>query len=192
VTNVHDGGLGVQKLEVLNAANQVQGGVHNNSCPAVGVKVCEYRASISRTIANIPEGLNQYKIRATDPGGKVSEQARPIRIDTSEPDLTLQGTMFDLRETELGPTETRTLTVLSADGVPGGTPAQQRSGVEKIEIYVDGVLEHTENQAVPGDSRGLNLNWTPPRSLFTDTEGGSQYVVEVVVTDKVGHEKGRS
>jgi hypothetical protein len=62
----------------------------------------------------------------------------------------------------LAANETRTLTIAIADGVAGGTAAQQRSGVQSLGIMIDGEFVSSAQNAPSAvhDSQPLNYTWS--------------------------------
>ncbi|MEV4419535.1 VCBS repeat-containing protein [Patulibacter sp. NPDC049589] len=180
-----DHGVGVQRIGLRDDFGNVLSQV-NEDCPLTANKVCTWNVdNQDLPIPDLGEGIRTGNIVALDAGGRYKAQNVQIQLDSSAPDLTLAGDLFTQRDTEIGPTEPRALTINTADGNPSGAPAEQRSGVQRVEVYVDDDLVHSVDQTVAGDSQPLNTSWTPPAGTFT----AGDYVVRVVTTDRLGHEK---
>jgi len=155
------------------------------SCPATGDVFCTFVANVDFSAADLAEGKHQYTFGATDGGGKTTSRTQQVSVDRSGPEVALAGALYVDRATEIVPTNPpRQLTVSATDGNPTGGPTAQRSGVQRIEVYVDDELVHEAEQTVSADSTPLSTTWTPDADTFTSGE----YTVEVVATDRLGHE----
>lgn len=180
-----DAGTGIDKVEFYSQANPpaLYGPGVKKTCPAVGKELCPYAFNDTVPVAPLPEGIGTYDVRATDGGGKTTNKPVSLKVDKSGPQITLSGDLYTQRATELSGHTVRALEVAVTDGVLGGTATQQRSGVEKIEIYSDNQLVSTTAQTVAGDSQGLTATWSV---AATDTDPGT-HDIRVVATDRTGH-----
>jgi RHS repeat-associated protein len=84
----------------------------------------------------MPEGINQVKLFAGDALWKTSEYGWPVRIDRSTPSLSLSGQLKD-NAAQL-PAADQDLLIDSQDGTRGGAASAQRSGVDHVDVLVDG------------------------------------------------------
>lgn len=145
--------------------------------------------TVSVPADEVPEGRRTLTLRTVDAVGNATSSSLLARVDRSGPELALSGSLYVDRATEVVPADPpRPLTVAATDGSPGGGPDAQRSGVQRVEVYVDDELVHEADQTVAGDSQPLSTTWTPDAETFTSAE----YTVEVVVTDRVGNESSES
>ncbi len=185
-TTATDRGTGIEKLEIYDQANTTlySPGVAP-TCPLTGQTLCPFTFNGPVGVAPVPEGIGNYTMRVTDAGGRIGTKPLALKIDKTAPEMTLSGALFSQRDTPLSQGEVRDLTVMAADGVDGGAADQRRSGVQRIDVYVNEVLASTTEQTQTGDSKPLTTTWTPPANTFR--AGG--YIVRVVATDAVGHEK---
>jgi RHS repeat-associated protein len=113
-------------------------------------------------------GINVLSLRAYDTLGQVANHPIEVKIDREGPTIQLSGTLWDGRvqgepAQELSP-GSHTFNVVATDGVPGGAAEQRRSGVQTIEVRLDGRLVDTDSGACPTDSCGRTINRTYPTS----------------------------
>lgn len=180
-----DRGMGIRSIDLLNPAGD-KVSTYAPTCVPAGRRICPFTTpATSLATGDVPEGRNTYKVKATDGGGRLGTRDANLYVDTTAPDLTLSGDLYDQRTTTLPAGQTRPLTINTADGDPTGPAATQRSGVQRVEIYVDDELVKTYDQPTAGDSRPLNVTWTPD----SDTFSGSTKTVRVEATDRLGHDK---
>ena len=83
----------------------------------------------------LAEGITQAWLRALDIVDNVGQRAIPVRIDRSVPTVSLSGPLTTWTGTG---TASQNLHVDATDGTSGGTDAQQRSGIEQVDVLVDG------------------------------------------------------
>jgi RHS repeat-associated protein len=113
-------------------------------------------------------GKNVLSLRAYDTLGQVATHPIEVKIDREPPAIQVSGTLWDGRvqgepAQELAPGD-HTFNVVATDGVPGGAAEQRRSGVQAIEVRLDGRLLETDSGACPTDSCGRTINRTYPTS----------------------------
>lgn len=155
-------------------------------CPVNGDMLCDFEAGQAFSVEHLPEGRRPYEVLVQDGGERTASQNISVGVDRSGPEVVLSGSLYVDRATEVVPADPpRPLTVSATDGNPSGGPGAQRSGVQRVEIYVDDELVHEADQAVAGDSQPLSTTWTPDAETFTSGE----YVVRVEVTDRLGNEE---
>jgi RHS repeat-associated protein len=134
--------------------------------------------------AGLPEGRTILKTEAVDAVGNKSSTAELTAfVDRSAPDIALGGTLYGGRESGIGVEEARTLTVRATDGDPAGGAKASRSGVQRVEIRLDGTVVEAVDQTDGGASAPLDAAWTLP---FSTLEPGP-HTVEVRAVDRLGH-----
>lgn len=188
-----DRGLGISRtvLQLIQAPGQMPlAGLVTETCPAQGNMLCPFDATAEFSFDEVPEGRGYYLAKAVDAGGRETALGFPKAIDRSAPEIELSGDLHALQDTEAPAGSQRPLEIYASDGDPNaplnsfGLGAGRRSGVQRIEVYVDDELVHEEEQTVAGDNRELWTTWTPDTDTFTSGE----YTVEVVATDRLGQE----
>jgi hypothetical protein len=188
-----DRGTGVASLAVsaLTSGNPVIAPTSFGTCPNLGDVMCPFVAEHDFSLAAVPEGRAPYRVVTTDGAGQQANRDIALAVDRSAPGLTLSGALYAERSSDIQPGPPRLLVVSAADGSPSGGGAAQRSGVQRVEVYVDGELVERQEQTVAGDSKPLSTTWTPNADTFTS--GSSRdYDVRVVATDRLGHEAKQS
>jgi hypothetical protein len=155
-----DGGLGVKQLQlwlgcdaqrlnctstppVWDTPSQTPGG--GTSCLGGRSSTCPQGGAAAKrehtfNLGSIPEGVRYGWVQATDPLLKKSSNVQgmfPLRIDRSAPQVQPpSGTLYAER-TKLLWSRDYQLSVTATDG-SNSSAASQRSGVESIELWVDG------------------------------------------------------
>lgn len=182
-----DRGTGIEKVEFYSqgANPQMYGPGVAKTCVATGKELCPFTFNDTVPVAPLPEGIGTYDLRATDGGGRKATKPATLKVDKSAPELTLTGDLYTQRTAPIGLAEDRAVVVQANDGVEGGSSSQQRSGVARIDIYVDDELRSSTDQTQTGDSKPLSATWTLPAA---DTEVG-EHEVRVVAVDRAGNEK---
>lgn len=154
-------------------------------CPVVGDMLCPFAVKFDFAVENLPEGRRPYEVLVSDAGERSTRQSLSVAVDRSAPTVTLAGDLFAQRKAPIGLAEEREVRIVAADGVPGGAASGQRSGVQRIDVFIDDALVSSTGQAQPGDSQGLTTAWTL-RAQETDV---GEHEVRIVAVDRVGHAK---
>ncbi len=138
----------------------------------------------------IPEGDNTLKASATDALSNTSPDTPSsqwhLKVDRSAPEVTISGPLADASgpNKPLLEEETYRLDIDAADGVPGGSNAQKRSGVKSVNVFVDGELAYSfPPQSCPQGSCGFEDEWT----FHTGEYAFGQHTVSVVANDQLDH-----
>jgi hypothetical protein len=103
-----------------------------------------------------------------------------VTLDTTPPDIALSGSLWDARGTQLAP-GTYTLHVHATDG--DATAAGARSGVQTVEIFVDGESVDVFTQSCPQGSCDATRDWT---FNTADYDGGA-HNIHVEASDQQDH-----
>jgi hypothetical protein len=158
-------------------------GTHLNRCKNTPVAVPtdnDFRWST----AAWPEGRNSIGIHATDVIGRQSPtQYAYVNVDRSQPTATLTGSLWDRRGQDL-PAGTYQLTSNATDGTLSSAPAQ-RSGMRRLEIWVDGDLIDEADQACAAGSCSMQRT----TAFRTADFPGGEHTVVVRAFDQLDHEK---
>jgi RHS repeat-associated protein len=140
--------------------------------------------AITVPAAGLPEGRTILKTEAVDAVGNKSSTAELTAfVDRSAPEIALGGTLYGGRASGIGVEESRTLTVRATDGDPAGGAKASRSGVQRVEVRLDGAVVEAVDQTDGGASAPLDAAWTLP---FSSLEPGP-HTVEVRAVDRLGH-----
>ncbi|HEY8581561.1 MAG TPA: hypothetical protein VIL49_01390 [Capillimicrobium sp.] len=138
--------------------------------------------SVGGPAGGLPEGESTLTATAAAPGMGPVSVTRVVRVDRSPPELTVDGIADDAYY----PGDPVPVSISATDGV-AGSAATRRSGVTRIEVYVDGGLK-ADTGVVPctdgGSSCARSLSWTYDPD---DHEPGEQEI-RVVATDAAGNQ----
>jgi hypothetical protein len=185
--NVSDPGLGVRSVKVTgvgvdNGIDSLCNGTKDDPCPAVWPGPGN-QDLIEFDVNDMTDGIQSLTIHAWDPIIRGSTQAFPIKVDSTRPTIGLSGALFAAREDPqgsgtplLGP-GTHLLTVDAQDGPPPNAPGVATSGVEKVEVLIDGDVATTCPQ-----NCGTTFNWNLDTAIY-----GGKRTVRVRVTDGAGN-----
>ncbi|HEX8103203.1 MAG TPA: hypothetical protein VF533_11360 [Solirubrobacteraceae bacterium] len=124
-------------------------------------------------------------VRASDAVGRFSAVSIwSLKIDHSAPEVaSLAGPLFDRKEAV--PYDDASISVTASDGVYGGTESQQRSGVNRIDVFVDEELQPDDGQqACPESSCSLTRRFELDTGRYSD---GRSHQVRVEAVDQLGH-----
>jgi hypothetical protein len=132
--------------------------------------------------SGLPDGIQTLRVVAED---GLPQASRPsdatVRIDSTPPDVTLSGGLWELRDQVPSETDRLDIHVDAKDGVPDGQDSDRRSGVASIEIRVGDRQLAFDSQTCE-DSCPLALD----AELDLDSIDGPQ-TVTVEVLDQIGH-----
>lgn len=192
-----DDGLGVKSLKLEGRSIDTDAtpneilrthsctGPHTSRCPASwSTTAPSWAQSLAYTL---PEGEVPLTLTANDIVGNEATQAWTRKIDRSQPDITLTG---GLAPTATGGASERfKLHVQSTDG-DASSVATRRSGVESVEIAIDGstVASTSEDCSAPEGSCALSLDHEVDRTDYS----GKTVQIAVTAIDGLGHTRTQS
>jgi YD repeat-containing protein len=192
-----DPGFGVDSVRIANAG----GGGSEDSVGCTGMWNSRCPRNVNWTVSPpYKGGERQLYVSAEDPTGKVGEWSTTTKVDATKPEIDLGGQLAYATEeegTEGEENEAKenklSLPVynLHIDAIDGSNKETQtkQSGVKKIELFLDGVLQKKwEAPACPENSCSLEENY--PLHLTGLEEG--EHKLEVVATDRVGLSRPRT
>ena len=141
-----------------------------------------YTQTFTTNVDNLPEGLAAIGSTATDVLAKpaATSPAVTVKVDRSAPDIAISGRLAE-HDNKSVSEAAYSLRVSATDGVQGGSPSQQRSGVKSIEVLVDGTRAHFVDQPA-ADSKPLETTYT----FRTDDFEHGDHTVQVLATDNLG------
>jgi Concanavalin A-like lectin/glucanases superfamily/Domain of unknown function (DUF6531) len=193
--NITDPGLGVRKAKITGsgiADDEVDIGCVGNKfepCPASWPTDNGYLLEFSPK--NLPDGANTLTLHAWDALLKGMTGPFTIKVDSQVPEIaTPTGSLWvNQADTNLDPEDqavlspgTHDLHVSASDPPRPGANPPTRSGVEKLEVKVDGKTEYSVEQACPAGNCSRTLDWTYDTAAF-----GGRHTVQVVATDGAGN-----
>jgi PA14 domain-containing protein len=153
-------------------------------CPAAGDEFFDY------TTANYRQGYVSPSVVAVDASGRKSNPiAYTLKVDHSIPNIDFAGPLAPYRDGAVVTAGQHRLDVNVSDGVRGGTPDQQRSGVKSTELGVSrneaaytsqGVVQ---NNDCAGDSCPDDAHYT----VETGTFGDGLHAIRTDSDDRLGH-----
>jgi hypothetical protein len=142
-----------------------------------GAGSCGLARDLEFDPAGLSEGSHQISVRAVDQVGHQATSAPfAVTVDQTVPELTVSA--------GLAAAEATTLAAGDYDLHTGSTDT---SGVESIEVLVDGLRRELVEQPCPGGGCGLSHTYTHTGDAFTP----GAHEVEVKVKDKAGRVKSR-
>lgn len=194
-----DPGLGVFGFEVIGtgvdamaryAVHPTCWGTKSAPCPASWTAPEDQAMYVSTD--GRPEGESSFDIYVQDPIGHKGGTSFPVKVDRGVPTVTLSGALWDQRQQSGQPATTLSagthpLTADAADPYVDSTPAGRRSGVEKIEIRVDGDLVATDSGACAAGNCSRSFNWS-----FDTAKYSGRNTIEVKAIDGAGNAKVQS
>lgn len=167
-----DSGSGAKSIEFL--VDGVQKDYEEQQCAAGG---CSLSRTLQLNTADYDEGRHEVQVRATDQSGRVVTSAVTTKIDHTPPIFSLSGSLKDLDGQTLT-ANSYGLTVNATDSDALG----HQSGVQSVEVLVDGQRREFEDQPCDGGGCPMLKNLT---FATNDFESGS-HVIRVVVADQAG------
>ena len=151
---------------------------------------CDEPLERGRQLDGLGDGIREVRAWAADPAGRQGSQQPSgadatwtVKLDRQAPDVTPSGSLWERRNEwqDDGPAE---LSVATVDGVRGGTNAEQRSGVDRIEVLVDGApLAPVDPPPAPCDGDSCPLT----RQFAYDPPDYRKHTVKVLTYDRVGN-----
>jgi RHS repeat-associated protein len=196
---VNDPGLGLQRVEFTGNGEVIDWGCYGNKedpCPASWTAGAADQMEFSPQA--MPDGNNSVSIIAKDALWQHSTTNLTVKVDSKRPTVksvsgveSISGSLWAGRELVPGggqPVLTpgnHALNVTMEDLAPPGSPAGLvRSGVEKIEIRVDGEREFaTSTVLCPSGNCERSASWT-----YNTAEFAGRHRIEVVGIDGAGNQ----
>lgn len=168
---------GVRSVELL-----VDGARHGFVEQECAAGSCALERTLTLDAAALGEGVHDVTVVAVDQIANRSEQSWRVGVDRRVPLVALSGALAQADGTWLDGAST-----LHVDaGEPAGGPAG--SGVESIEVVVDGVRAHLERASCTSGGCSLQTDWTlDPAGLDP-----GWHLVQVLVLDEAGQLTQRS
>jgi hypothetical protein len=194
-----DQGLGVRFFWLLSPDSNTQTprnqdgtiplvvNMKDKGCVSVGSCPLNWSQDLSY---KLPEGRNHVYIDAFDQLANSSSKDWYELIDRSPPSIApLGGTVIPSKDNVVS-TSTYTVTAAATDGSPA-SDANLRSGVKKLELFVDDELtplETTSQECTASDGScpsALEATWTLDPGAYSD----GPHTLKVVATDALGHQR---
>jgi len=201
--NATDPGLGVKKVWVDDGDSETNH-VVDTGCVGNYTSLCWDDWSqtgdgglVEFSVKNMVDGPRTVTMYAEDALGRVTPGSLPIKVDGQVPTVgTPSGALWNYRELDnLAPENQPTLpqgvhaiSASASDPAPTGVnPAPVRSGIERMEIRVDGQVEHHVDSPCPAGNCPLSISWNYDTYRF-----GGRHRIEVVAIDGAGNRSSRS
>jgi YD repeat-containing protein len=195
-----DAGLGVHNI-TISPQGALPISITPNGCTGAYESPCphDWTGQVTLTGAAFDQGERTAQISAEDPTLKASATyPYTTRVDRTGPEITLAG-QFGTELKEAGPGEKQgeggpelnlpvyNVKVEAVDG-SNASPATKRSGVKRMEVFVDGTLKQTYSKASCWET-SCPMTQTYPLTL-TGLAGG-KHKLKVVVADFVENKETR-
>jgi YD repeat-containing protein len=203
----HDDGLGIQFVTVTQTGKGVIDqdqvgctGLVNSRCPNTRDSQFNFTAD------SLGEGVRTSFVAAQDPLEKGSGSYEiTTRADRSSPEVILDGQLAQATDADAGEEAAGeeieelslpvyNLEIEATDGNPFGEPKYKRSGVEAIEIYLDGdetpVQSWQQPCSGPDYSCPMTRSYQLELSKIVTTAG--EHTLKVIVRDQVGNARERN
>ena len=185
----HDDGLGMNKFQLI-APNHADAYRRHpcvaSRCPGSWSLPNDGQSELNFNIDALPEGINTLTVNARDVLDKITGGSFTVNVDRGIPNLNVYGALRDAEHEGLW-WGSKTLQIDSSDGTNDGNPANHRSGVTAVDIYVDGVRKHQRTQSCFA-SCAMNFAWTFDASQYAP----GNHTVRVVARDGAGNERSSS
>jgi RHS repeat-associated protein len=184
---VSDQGLGLTSVQLAGAG--LSGGFDfdcdgTRTAPCPDALAASEGDQLETTMENTTEGISTAYLHAWDPLGRQTSVPVPVKVDDTSPQVDLSGALWAGKEDPAGSgtpvlgAGTHGLTIEADDPPPSSAPGATTSGVEKIEVKIDGDVVATESS---------DFEWILDTSVY-----GGKRTVRVVVTDGAGNQKSRA
>ena len=193
-----DAGLGIWKYTVIRPDTGTYltgepsyacgGGGGARSCPKSLLTPTHYYWQDA--LNALPEGAAPVQGKVWDINERVGYTPWwYIRIDRSAPTVDLTGALVTGEQTPIVAGQA-SLHINARDGSTA-SPAQQRSGIKRVEVWVNNKLAYTTGDlACASGSCAKEFDWTLRRADFDWVSGA--YVVTVVAVDQLGNSTSRT
>lgn len=187
-----DPGLGLSSVAVSGAAGSDSitfdcAGTSSDPCPSTPDWNYEYPLSISPE--SLQDGQTNITLTGTDVLGQTSNTTVALKIDSTQPVIGAPtGSLWDAKEEAgLTPEQQDVLTpgshpiAFNATDLGSGVTA---SGVERVEVRVDGVKEAEQTQTCPAGDCSLPISWN-----YNTNEFGGRHKIGLCAIDGAGNER---
>lgn len=197
-----DTGVGVKTLSWRSPSGSTEtqtancAGMHRNPCPATWLRWGpKFDATFTYDADSLTEGAHNFSATATDQAGRSTPQIYPVGVDRTQPDISLSGSLNEYRD-RIFKSRTGQLIVDAKDGVPGGTDGQRRSGVDSIEIKINGVIQEPTTvqpkpqscaYTRPDGSQATSSDSCPLRRVYNFDRDDGAHLIEIAVADAAGN-----
>ncbi len=187
-----DPGLGLKSVAVHGTAGTDAvlfdcTGTSSDPCPFTPDWNYEYPLEISPE--GLPDGQTNMTFTGTDALGQVSTPVVPLKVDGTQPVVgTPTGSLWDAKEQDnLLPEQQAVLTPgshpisFNATDVGSGVTA---SGVERVQVRVDGVKEAEQTQTCTAGNCSLSISWN-----YNTNEFLGRHKIGLCAIDGAGNER---
>jgi RHS repeat-associated protein len=193
-----DPGLGVNLFEITGSGVPPDSWEEHPTCvgtksvPCPGTWTLPQAQQLEFSAGDMPEGQNYVSLYAEDVIGHRSGLGVSVKVDRGQPGVALSGSLWNGREVTPTPPGgqpvltpgTHAVSVTATDPAQGAAPAGTRSGVEKVEIKVDGDTVESSTVACGASNCSRSVNWT-----FDTAQFGGRSTIEVIAADAAGNAK---
>lgn len=191
-----DQGLGVKQVQVVdNDADDDYYSLNNSECIGNKVDPCYSnwdgaRGAIGFSVKNLSDGPRSITLYAWDALGQQSvPYSFPVKVDNGLPVIqTPSGSLWDAKEEDTLTDEQQDVLTpgthgisFTATDVGSGVIA---SGVERMEIRVDGQAEQSQESVCAAGNCSRSLSWT-----YNTVEYGGRHRIDLCAIDGAGNEK---
>jgi hypothetical protein len=181
--NVSDQGVGVRNVTFSRTGPNPASVVSGAPCNGSHYARCNssYTLPGSNWVYNtndLDDGIHQFKVAVDDHVGNTSDQNSEwtLKVDHTEPLTQVRGELWDHGGDRVTP-GTHAIAVRAEDG----TSDDPESGVESIELKVDGARQQlVTNSSCTGDNCALSTNLSASLSA-------GYHTIEVIARDRLGH-----
>lgn len=182
-----DAGIGTDwaRIRLAAAGSPDETRDQSRPCSADPQNHCRASETFGFGTTDLPEGERTVDAQSGDLI-RVPDYTRlgVLRLDRTAPTLSVSGDLRNLTRDDSG-RDLYPLVVSARDGLEGGGPGDQRSGVASVTIAIDGREERTETSDVTCEqSCSVTID---DFTLDTDWLAEGRHVVSVSARDRLGH-----
>ena len=198
-----DPGFGISRISIYNGGPTTTNNM--GFCNGTVASRCQNEPAGWSVKPPYRDGVRNLQVTAEDPVEHVAEWSKQVKVDFTSPVINLHGELAEATRTtgkQEVPQDRGTgdndelrfpvyeLKVAATDG-NSGTPAEENSGVKKLEVELDGedVLEEALTNSSPCDNCGLSDNAVSID--LTELSTDEVHVVEAFAEDHVGNKETR-
>lgn len=195
-TTASDPGLGLSMTSLtatgINFVDDFQC-IGNYEAPCPATMAADESSQLYLDVSKLVEGNNTVNFNVWDALDKHAASSVSVRVDKTRPvvpDPT--GSLWTNRETTAGSGTplltpgTHAINASASDPVMTSAPTVAGSGIQKLEIKVDGYTEATQTVSESCSSCVPTLSWN-----YDTAEFGGRHRIDVVATDKAGNQSVR-
>ena len=177
-----DSGLGVKTVAVSSPTSPGwTGATLNTGCNGTradrAAGLCNNPKTLNFSTSTLPEGPQTVRATSTDAVNNSASFDYPMKVDRTAPQLTNTGTLKAAANTRIDDGR-YTLHAVADDGNP-------RSGVQSIEVLVDGTQVAYQSQACPNGSCTMTL--TPDYVFVGERYAEGKHNIKVIAIDQAGN-----